>query len=132
MTQSTSASISLALRSHEFEQVLEVSSLFLRISLLVQGVGDPRSVQGVTTRLQQLRPFLERFDVLAVAQEVTPPTKVLDFVSQKGIYSLVMTVEAIRVCGVAALLFQDVYRMLPKSPPKQSSEPVQVDPAKLH
>jgi len=130
VAQTTSPRISFELRSDELEQVLEVSILFLRISQLLQGEGDPRDVRGLTARLKQLRPFLERFDKVATAQTIVPPTSALDFVSQEGVYSLVTTLEGVRVCGAAALMFLNIYHALPKSLPVRTSDPIQLYPKK--
>lgn len=104
---SSPSRIGVTIHRDEAKHLLEISQLFLNLSLILQGVGPPLLREPTLTRLGQLRPLLERFGPLAVDAKMTPPVEVFDFMAQKTIADLATLATALRLCTTTAHFFQN-------------------------
>jgi hypothetical protein len=116
----------------ELGLLIDTSQLFLTFSLIVQGIVDPRRANEVIIMLQRRRAFLERFTLYASAVKTKSPLEVLDILAQKRFVGLVQMTETIRMCDMAAYLFQQILVSVLKNVPQQINKVVGIDPSKMN
>ncbi len=116
----------------EQRHLLEVSHLFLCMSLVVQGVAPPDLMIKALERLQQLRPFLARFDAFATEAGATAPTPTLDLLAQKKKVNLVDTAKALSACTVLSHFFQSMFMQTLQPVSKNGPQTITVSAQTLH
>lgn len=129
MSQPATAQVTV--HGHEFGQLMEISALFMYLSIIAQGV-DKQNIDVTLTRLQQLRPLIERFSEFATVANAPKPVEVLNHMAKKQISSLVAAAQATQMCTISAHMFQTFVIHAMKSLAVQAPGQVQVDPRKMH